>query len=402
MTPPVIEVIGLSKKFAIGREFGDIRQSIKNIFSIKNKNKSEIWALDDVNFKIQEGEVFGIIGPNGSGKSTLLKILSKITYPTRGKAILRGRVASLLEVGTGFHPELTGRENIYLNGSILGMKRQEIKKKFNEIVDFSGIETFIDTPVKHYSSGMYVRLAFSVAAHLEPEILLVDEVLSVGDLEFREKSMGKMKDVANNGRTVLFVSHNLGFVKNICKKGMLLSEGKVKYQGDILKVVNKYQENAMKTSNDSALNISNNFFKIKNIKIVNKSNYKSDIISAGDDIEIKIRYEKKEELKNLLVKIIIKDNQQVVLFSCDNNLVNTTFNNIPKHGEFVCQIPKIPLNIGVYLIDLYIESNKNIVFAKTNISNFEVFAGNFFKSSLMPLSNRIFLVEHSWSIKKQI
>jgi lipopolysaccharide transport system ATP-binding protein len=200
-----------------------------------------IWALKDINFEVKKGEVLGIIGRNGAGKSTLLKILSKVTTPTEGKIKVKGRVASLLEVGTGFHPELTGRENIFLNGAILGMTRQEIKKKFDEIMDFAGVERYIETPVKRYSSGMYVRLAFAVAAHLESEILIVDEVLAVGDAEFQRKCIGKMKDVSTEqGRTVLFVSHNLSQVKNFCSRGILLNYGQLIFEGDIGKTISTY------------------------------------------------------------------------------------------------------------------------------------------------------------------
>ncbi len=202
-----------------------------------------IWALKDVSFSVKQGEIIGIIGKNGAGKSTLLKILTRITDPTSGRAIMRGRVASLLEVGTGFHPELTGRENIYLNGAILGMRKLEIDKKFDEIVDFSGVEKFIDTPVKRYSSGMYVRLAFAIAAHLEPEILLVDEVLAVGDVEFQKKCLGKMKDVAAGGRTVLFVSHNMIAIKSLCNRSILIDKGKTIIDGDTQNVVNRYLKN---------------------------------------------------------------------------------------------------------------------------------------------------------------
>jgi lipopolysaccharide transport system ATP-binding protein len=201
-----------------------------------------IWALKDVSFEVQHGEVVGIIGPNGAGKSTLLKILSRITEPTEGYADLYGRVGSLLEVGTGFHPELTGRENIYLNGAILGMSRREIDRKFDEIVDFAGVETFINTPVKHFSSGMYLRLAFAVAAHLEPEILLVDEVLAVGDIAFQRKCMGKMGEVAREGRTVLFVSHNMGAIVELCQKAILLQNGYVTFAGNVEDTVAKYIE----------------------------------------------------------------------------------------------------------------------------------------------------------------
>ena len=200
-----------------------------------------IWALKDINFSLEKGEILGIIGRNGAGKSTLLKLLSKVTRPTTGQIITKGKIASLLEVGTGFHPELTGRENIFLNGAILGMKNPEIKLKFDQIVEFSGCERYIDTPVKRYSSGMYVRLAFAVAAHLEPEILIVDEVLAVGDLEFQKKALGKMKEVSKNeGRSVIFVSHNLSSINSLCNKGMLLENGLNKYFGNVNEAINLY------------------------------------------------------------------------------------------------------------------------------------------------------------------
>jgi lipopolysaccharide transport system ATP-binding protein len=207
---------------------------------VQGDEVEEFWALQDVSFEVRRGEVLGIIGPNGAGKSTLLKILSRITEPTRGRAVLRGRVASLLEVGTGFHPELTGRENIYLNGAILGMTRTEIKSRFEEIVGFAEVERFLDTPIKRYSSGMYVRLAFSIAAHLEPEILIVDEVLAVGDARFQEKSLGKMKDVASNGRTVLFVSHNMAAVLQLTTRALVLREGAVRFTGEPRQAVESY------------------------------------------------------------------------------------------------------------------------------------------------------------------
>ncbi len=208
--------------------------------AMEGSSKEEFWALKDVSFEVKRGEVVGIIGRNGAGKSTLLKILSRITEPTEGRVTLRGRVASLLEVGTGFHPELTGRENIFLNGAILGMSKAEIRKKFDEIVAFAEVERFLDTPVKRYSSGMYVRLAFAVAAHLEPEILVVDEVLAVGDAEFQKKCLGKMKDVATGGRTVLFVSHNMGAIKNLCRKALFLRQGRVVAYTDVDEAVQMY------------------------------------------------------------------------------------------------------------------------------------------------------------------
>src|ERR1035437_9045908 len=248
MSSPIISVEHLSKKYRITHQ-GQRQQyeTLRDVLAAKSKNmlarlkpgktgdsnglstrstKEDFWALKDVSFEVQPGEVLGIIGRNGAGKSTLLKILSRITDPTEGRVTIRGRVASLLEVGTGFHQELTGRENVFLNGAILGMSHAEIKRKFDEIVDFAGVEKFLDTPVKRYSSGMYVRLAFAVAAHLEPEILIVDEVLAVGDTEFQKKCLGKMRDVATGGRTVLFVSHNMAAVSKLCSLCLLLHGGR--------------------------------------------------------------------------------------------------------------------------------------------------------------------------------
>lgn len=247
----------VSKKYNLGlKKSTSLREALLQIHQ-KHRDSKNFWALKDISFEIAKGDVVGIIGKNGAGKSTLLKILSQITKPTTGRIEINGRVASLLEVGTGFHPELTGRENIYLNGTILGMTRKEVKDKFDEIVAFSGVEKFIDTPVKHYSSGMYVRLAFSVAAHLEPEILIVDEVLAVGDAEFQKKSLGKMNEVAHQGRTVLFVSHNLSSIKSLCNKGILLEKGKIIYSGNIVNVLSSYQNiNSLSSSyivNDESL-----------------------------------------------------------------------------------------------------------------------------------------------------
>ena len=260
MSQPVIRIENLSKSYLIGHQgpkekYLSLRDTLsrhtsnfarRTLDTVRGKQMlqgdsiEEFWALKDVSFEVNQGEVLGIIGRNGAGKSTLLKILSRITEPTKGRVELRGRVASLLEVGTGFHPELTGRENITLNGAILGMSRREIKRKFDEIVDFAGVEKFLDTPVKRYSSGMYVRLAFAVAAHLEPEILVVDEVLAVGDADFQTKCMGKMKDVASHGRTVLFVSHAMGAVSSLCTRCIQLNHGEVVANGPTMDVITSY------------------------------------------------------------------------------------------------------------------------------------------------------------------
>lgn len=259
---PIIEVRNIGKRYAIDygrggyvtlrdvlmnvlrRPFSFLRSKAKQVIGLEKRE--EFWALKDVSFTVERGEIIGVIGKNGAGKSTLLKILTGITPPTDGEAILRGRVSSLLEVGTGFHPELTGRENIFLNGAILGMSRKEMSRKFNEIVEFAGVERFLDTPVKHYSSGMYVRLAFSVAAHMEPDILLVDEVLAVGDIEFQKKCLGKMEEVTHEtGRTILFVSHNLSAIENLCKRSILLKHGRVALIGETSRVIAEYVQDVL-------------------------------------------------------------------------------------------------------------------------------------------------------------
>ncbi len=252
MKDTVIKVENLSKLYDLGeihKQTNSFRDKLTSVFKKDGRFKKDdtIWALKNVSFEVKRGEVLGIIGRNGAGKSTLLKILSRITKPTGGKAWINGRVGSLLEVGTGFHPELTGRENIYLNGAVLGMKKAEIKRRFDEIVEFAEVEKFIDTPVKRYSSGMYVRLAFAVAAHLEPEILLVDEVLAVGDNEFQKKCLGKMGDVAKEGRTVLFVSHNISAVKKLCDNALLLNAGQIEFKGPASQCVKIYLQDTNAT-----------------------------------------------------------------------------------------------------------------------------------------------------------
>jgi lipopolysaccharide transport system ATP-binding protein len=251
---PILEINNISKKFLIqhnrqGQVYMSMRESIASVFKRNNSISEDFYALKDVSFNVERGECIGIIGKNGAGKSTLLKVLSRITPPTTGNIISRGRMASLLEVGTGFHPELTGRENVFLNGSILGMSRKEIQAKFDEIIDFSGTEKFLDTPLKFYSSGMQLRLAFSVAAFLEPEIMVIDEVLAVGDAEFQKKCVGKMEDVNKHGRTILFVSHDLNAVQNLCKTAILLKDGQISMSGKSDAVINHYLHFAAGTGN---------------------------------------------------------------------------------------------------------------------------------------------------------
>lgn len=299
---PIISVEDLGKKYTIRHEgqgrYRTLREDIfklpQRLFQRKRQDKEEFWALKDVSFDIMPGDRVGIIGRNGAGKSTLFKLLSRITEPSTGKITLRGRVASLLEVGTGFHPELTGRENIFLNGAILGMSRAEVRRKFDEIVDFAGVEKFLDTPVKRYSSGMYVRLAFAVAAHLEPDILIVDEVLAVGDAEFQKKCLGKMEQVGQEGRTVLFVSHNMAAIRRLCTTAFFLQQGKLACQGSIRKIIDMYMYT---DDNNSSCNgfldlqhinrhYVENIFKNISLKNIDKKN--TNIFQIGDTLYIDI------------------------------------------------------------------------------------------------------------------
>jgi lipopolysaccharide transport system ATP-binding protein len=280
------------------------------------KGQSEyVWALKDINFEVGQGEVIGIIGKNGAGKSTLLKILSRVTSPTTGQITIKGRMASLLEVGTGFHPELTGRENVFLNGAIMGMTKTEIKSKFDEIVDFSGVERYIDTPVKRYSSGMYVRLAFAVAAHLEPEILIVDEVLAVGDAEFQKKCLGKMKDVSGKGRTVLFVSHNMGAIQSLCSRSIYLKYGQIEQSGQTDKIISYYLSNELKSTDEHTISHNPNIpASINRIVLINSKGEKSGSYLSGESLKFNFEIQTSEE-GNYQLGIGIASAMDVNIFS---------------------------------------------------------------------------------------
>lgn len=349
---PIIEVRNIWKQYKIGSKnsrYLSFRDQLKKSWFLKEK-KATFWALQNINFDVYEGDCIGIIGRNGSGKSTLLKILSKITPPTKGYIHARGRIASLLEVGTGFHPELTGRENIYLNGSILGLKRTEINQKFDEIVAFSGVELFLDTPLKHYSSGMQLRLAFSVAAHLEPQILLVDEVLAVGDLEFQKKCLGKMNEVTKQGRTVLFVSHNLGVVKQLCSKGILLSNGENKNYNYVSKLIEDYANQRIIISKHS-LSFQGPLGKLvslKDIRLNDKSLLKEEgFVSQLDSLCFKISFYTKA-ISNLRITFsIYKDSSR--LFS----LHDTHAEDTPEgHTLSAFHLPAKILRPGIYTIGI--------------------------------------------------
>ena len=320
---PILEIQNISKKYRIQHQAGgylSLRERMLDVFKFKQNEKEDFWALKDVSFDVQPGESIGIIGRNGAGKSTLLKVLSKITPPTTGKIITRGRIASLLEVGTGFHPELTGRENIFFNGSLLGMKRKEIETKFDEIVDFSGVEKFLDTPLKHYSSGMQLRLAFAVAAFLEPEILIIDEVLAVGDAEFQRKCLGKMENVAKSGRTILFVSHNMQALSSLCKTGIYLKDGKVASMGEINKSIDHYL-NESTTLNSFSEHIMlqtaikpDPDFKIQNIVFYQDSRQVSGNVVNGKKLKIEIHYELLNKLNRFRVFLDVCDTMGSIIF----------------------------------------------------------------------------------------
>ena len=288
--------------------------------SLKDPGSSNLlWALKDISFEIERGETVGIIGQNGSGKSTLLKVLSRITHPTRGRVEIRGRTGSLLEVGTGFHPELTGRENIYLNGTVLGMRKREVDRKFDEIVEFSGVEKFLDTPVKRYSSGMTVRLAFSVAAHLEPEILIIDEVLAVGDAAFQRKCLNKMQDVGSQGRTVLFVSHNMAAVSRLCERGILLNEGKLVEDGPIQDVVKTYMSSSSGTSaarewSDPSEAPGLEISRLRGVRVVSKNGQVSEVMDIREPIGLQMEYDALASGRMLLPQFYLHSSDGAVVF----------------------------------------------------------------------------------------
>lgn len=322
-----------------------------------------VWALRDINFEVKQGEVLGIVGRNGAGKSTLLKLLSRVTKPTTGSIKVRGRIASLLEVGTGFHPELTGRENIFLNGAILGMTKSEVRSKFDEIVDFSGVERYIDTPVKRYSSGMYVRLAFAVAAHLEPEILIIDEVLAVGDAEFQKKCLGKMKDVSGQGRTVLFVSHNMVAVRTLCTNCLFLENGMVKTVGETEQVINKYMVNrqASHLSPDQRIPV-NEFIEVKEVLLKSENEY-----AISDDIALELEFNVLKQMEKFNFSLVLYDVHETPIFNSLSNVVQIT----PGHYRASVIFPKNFLNDTHYNIRLLAVQNSKAIFDVNNLVSFD-------------------------------
>ncbi len=347
---PILEVENVAKKFRIQHLAGGyltLREQMLKYFQSNNSNE-DFWALNDISFKVEPGESLGIIGRNGAGKSTLLKILSRITPPTKGRITTRGRIASLLEVGTGFHPELTGRENIFFNGSLLGMRRREITERFDEIVDFSGTEKFLDTPLKHYSSGMQLRLAFSVAAFLEPEILIIDEVLAVGDAEFQKKCLGKMENVTKSGRTILFVSHQLGIVSQLCRKVILLDKGTLLSEGPPEKIINEYSRLSASTNEyEASEKDSKKHYQILSVKSLNKDNEKAMSFAHDEPIVVETTLICRQEVRNAYLLVAVNNKNGQRIFSDEIHLSEDIL-PLDKAVSAVLTIPKETLTPGNY------------------------------------------------------
>ena len=367
-----IRVNGLGKKYRIAHETASyktlgetITRAVKSPFrrltgGVPSRSTEEFWALKDVSFEVKRGEVVGIIGRNGAGKSTLLKVLSRITTPTEGTVEVHGRIGSLLEVGTGFHPELSGRENIYLSGSILGMKRTEIDAKFDEIVKFAEMEKFLDTPVKRYSSGMYVRLAFAVAAHLEPEILLVDEVLAVGDAAFQKKCLGKMGDVAKGGRTVLFVSHNVTAIRSLCNRAIFLRNGTIEKSGPTESVVNVYinefQEDRLLMTWPDEIAPRNSNVILKEVSIRDDSGRQMDTLYTDTAFNIKIGYKVIRDNCSTGFTVSLYDKEGICIFNSISNHEPNYYNKNMEEGDYfsICRIPPNLINNGIFTIGVNI------------------------------------------------
>jgi lipopolysaccharide transport system ATP-binding protein len=367
-----------------------------------------IWALKDVSFEVKQGEVLGIIGRNGAGKSTLLKILSRVTGPTSGEVRVKGRIASLLEVGTGFHPELTGRENIFLNGAILGMTKLEIRSRFDQIVAFSDVNQFIDTPVKRYSSGMTVRLAFAVAAHLEPEILIVDEVLAVGDAAFQKKCLGKMREVAEHGRTVLFVSHNMAAVDNLCNSGILLINGCVAFAGKHREAISQYltaqalKDEPLRHRTDRS---GSGEIRIVSVALKDAEGTPIEVAISGMTLDVWLHFEKSPicSAKNIVVSIQVHTSLGTRVFLQHSRLTGATFQDLPNGGAFVCRIKRLPLPSSTYRIDCCLTADNgrgHYLDFLEHAADMTVSDGDFYGSGeVPPVTHGICLVDASWRLE---
>lgn len=405
-----IKVTGVGKRYELRKEgsrsYTTLSDSLSGIFKSRS-TKEEFWALKNLDFEIQQGERVGIIGRNGAGKSTLLKVLSRIVKPTTGRVELRGRIASLLEVGTGFHPELSGRENIFLNGSILGMTKAEIKSKFDEIVAFSEVERFLDTPVKRYSSGMYVRLAFAVAAHLEPEILIVDEVLAVGDQEFQRKCLGKMKDVAGSGRTVILVSHNMAAVQHLCERAIYLRNGQLVESGPAEAVIGTYMRAAQ---GPAAANLAdrtdrngNGKARFTSLTLRDGIGNELSALTCGAEgrIELQLKNESRGTINGLMISVGIDDNLGNRIALLSNEVTGQIGNNIS--GETITAtiiLPRLPLKQGTFGLTLFASSNGEVCDWIQDAVMMNVDAGDFYSSGKLPPDGQGYMcIDHQFELK---
>lgn len=423
MSDIAISVEGLSKRYRIGgkrEQYRTFRDTIANAVAAPirrvrsgraqaagGKSDTMFWALKDVSFQVKKGEAIGIIGRNGAGKSTLLKILSRITEPTAGQARIQGRVASLLEVGTGFHNELTGRENVFLNGTILGMKREEIQRKFDEIIAFAEIDKFVDTPVKHYSSGMYLRLAFAVAAHLDTEILLVDEVLAVGDLQFQRKCLGKMDDASRAGRSVIFVSHDMSAILRLAPSAILLKQGAIQASGPTDQVISLYNsmERVSGTDIESRLDrTGDGSLRLKSIAMYNSEGQLINSAVPGQSIKIVVGFS--STIPNLNSEDVVLDLHFTDLLNHRVATVSTRFNPPPSAerigdvGYLQCVIPHLPLTEGIYTVDMWLAYRGVMTDALNQVAEIEIFGNDYYGTGHLPVLRKhgALLLTHNWSV----
>lgn len=405
---PIMRVRDVSKRYRLGKRetHNQLREKIANtvgdsLRALRTRadrtaptvadTEGELWALRDVSFDVEQGEVLGIVGRNGGGKSTLMKVLARITEPTTGKIELYGRVGSLLEVGTGFHPELTGRENIFLNGAILGMKRAEIAARFDEIVDFSGIEQFIDTPVKRYSSGMYVRLAFAVAAHLQPEILLIDEVLAVGDSEFQRKCLGKMGDVARAGRTVLFISHDMTAVQSLCAKCLLIKNGKIAASGPSNEVIGGYMASMMRMDSGTASLVNHPGRPIgaadgsmTSVTLASGGVEPASYVRMGSTLSVKVSFASKRQISPVL-GVVIKNSRNLAILGVNNKIIQGyRFDQHVSSGIITCSFGNIPLLPESYSLDLYLGDGPRDIDVVHDAISIDVLTADVFGTGQLP------------------
>lgn len=414
----VLQLEKVSKAYRLGELnrgvlWRDWRRRLRGDFTEIQEDEPDLfWALRDVSFEVREGEVVGLLGRNGAGKSTLLKILAQITSPSHGAVRLRGRVASLLEVGTGFHPDMTGRDNVYLNGAILGMTHKEVQRKFDEILDFSGVEEFIETPVKRYSMGMRVRLAFAVAAFLEPEILLVDEVLTVGDAAFQQKCLGKLGEVSRSGRTVLLVSHNAAAIESLCQRGVLLDRGRLVFDGsqtDALEAsvadrATQSQDLRQRTDRSGSGEVL-----VTALDVRGGSREVPTHPRSGNPLEIALRFERRSTapLPRMAVQITISSHLGAPLLTHASWLTGTTFEDLPQQGIFVCRFPRLPLIAGPYWISYSLlsemRSDSSALDTMESAASFHVEAGNFFGTGRLP-GRRLgtFLADGTWDLELDV